>query len=99
MKKEYRLVGMYGNIPFDEPAEKPYGPPMKFIEYVMDNQENICGAKFVIDLGHGYGFDNGEKIVAINLNEEFKFEHEYTDISDGTWDNNSYCVVVRFIAK
>ncbi len=99
MKKEYRIVGTSGDIPFDDPAEKPYGPPMQFLEYVMDDSGNICGAKFVIDLGYGYGFSYGEEVITIGINEEFTFEHAYTEMLYGTWDNGSDYVVVRLIEK
>ena len=99
MNKEYRIVGSCGKMPFDEPAERPYWPPMRFLEYVKDDSECICGAKYLIDLGHGYGFDNGKQEMIIKLNEEVSFEHEYTDTSEGTWDNDSYLVVVRLVEK
>ena len=99
MDIEYRIVGMNGNIPFDEPAEKPYFPPMEFLEYVTDDSENVCGIKYLIDLGRGYGFDNGKEEITIKLSEEISFTHEYTDTSDGTWNTDSYRVVVRLAVR
>lgn len=97
MEKELRIVGTCGNLPFDNPAASRYHPPMRFLEYVTDDSGQICGAKYEIDLGHGYGFDNGTEVVVINIGEEIRFEHGYTDVSDGKWDYDSFQVVVRLI--
>ena len=99
MRKEFRIIGLCGNRPFDYCAENPILLPMYFLEYVSDESGCICGAKYIIDFGHGYGFDNGRQVVDINIDEEFAFEHEYTDTSDGTWENDSYRVKVRLIEK
>ncbi len=99
MDKELRIVGICGNIPIDCPAKDPFVAPMQFLEYIMGDSGQICGAKYRIDLGHGYGFDNGTQVISINIDEEYKFEHRYTDTSDGTWEDGSYRVVVRLIEK
>ena len=99
MEKEFGIVGRCGKASFDHHAENPRLLPMTFLEYIMDDAGCICGARYVIDLGHGYGFDNGTQVVDLRVGEEFKFEHEYTDTSDGTWDNDSYRVAVRLIEK
>ena len=99
MEKEYRIVGKHGKLSFDRPAEDPHWLPMRFLEYEKDPQGNVCGGRYLIDLGHGYGFNHGEETVTIALDEEISFEHEYTDTSDGTWENESCSVTVRFVAK
>lgn len=99
MSNEYRIVGVCGKSSFDYPAEEPRYLPMKFLEYITDSAGCICGASYEIDFGHGYGFDNGIQAVELRIGEEFTFEHEYTDTSDGTWENDSYRVKVCFIGK
>lgn len=100
MEKKFKLVGIVGNIPVSEYVEDNlYYLPMRFIEYVKDESGNICGAKFLADEGHGYGFNYGEKEVILHSNEEFQFVHSYTDTSDGTWDNDSFTVKVRLIEE
>ncbi|MCD7835290.1 MAG: hypothetical protein LUG83_01240 [Lachnospiraceae bacterium] len=70
---------------------------MKFIEYVKDEAGTVCGVKFLIDEGHGYDFDYGEKIVTLHIGEDFQFEHYYTDTGEGTWDDGFSTVKIRLV--
>ena len=70
-----------------------------FGEYLVDDAKQVCGAKYLADLGHGYGFDNGKKEISVLLFEEFSFDHWYTDTSEGTWNTDCYRIVVRLVEK
>lgn len=100
MEKNYKVVGKAGNLVIDEPAEGKnlrIFAHMRFAEYVKNETGTVCGVKFLIDEGHGYGFDYGERFVTLHPDEELQFEHSYTDISDGTWDDGSFTVRVRLL--
>lgn len=93
----FRIVGKFGDIPFDEPAENPSFGQIKFVEYVADDAGNLYGARFMLDLGHGYGFNNGKQEATLNLDEAIDFDHEFTDTSDGMWHNSSIHVSFRLV--
>lgn len=100
MEKEYRVVGTTGNLVIDEPVEGKMlhvFAHMRFVEYVKDENGTVCGVKFLIDEGHGYGFDYGEKMVTLHIGEDFQFKHYYTDTSEGTWDDGSITVKIHVV--
>ena len=100
MEKNCKVVGKAGNLVMNEPAEgknPDIFAHMRFVEYVKNETGTVCGVKFPIDEGHGYGFDYGERFVTLHPGEELQFEHSYTDTSDGTWDDGSFTVTVRLL--
>ncbi len=100
MEKRYRVMGTAGNLVLDEPVESKWlhiFAHMRFVDYVKDETGTVCGGKFLIDEGHGYGFDYGERFVTLRPGEELQFEHNYTDTSEGTWDDGSLTVKVRLL--
>ena len=66
MEEDFRIVGFRGDIPFDEPANKPLWPPLDFLEFVKDENGCISGATFLIHFGKEYGFGNGTKKSPLN---------------------------------
>lgn len=72
---------------------------MQFIGFVYNEFDEITGAKYLADEGHGYGFNYGYKEIIVSLDEKVSFTHSYTDTSDGTWDNGSYTVSVRLVKE
>ncbi len=68
-----------------------------FCNYTRDEHGEIDGAVISCDLGHGYGFDDGEETITLRVNETHRFLHSYTDTSDGTWDNDFVSVTLTLI--
>ena len=98
MEKQYRLIGKGGDIPFNEPVEGDlFFARMKFMGYVRDEAGEICGAKFLEDRGHGYGFRKDPQEVILHPGEAVQFFHSYTDTSDGTWENGSFLVEAQLV--
>ena len=71
----------------------------RFIEYHRNEQNEIDGATIACDLGHGYGFDNDEKNITLRFGEEYHFSHDYTDTSDGIWEDGFTSVRVKLLAS
>lgn len=69
----------------------------RFCGYTRNEHGEADGAVFSCDLGHGYGFDDGEETITLRANETHRFLHSYTDTSDGTWDNDSVSVALTLI--
>ncbi len=68
-----------------------------FVEYSRDENGEIDGAVISCDLGYGYSFDDGKETVTLHPYESHSFFHSYTDTSDGTWDDDSYCVTITLL--
>ena len=103
---KYKIVGERGNIPFEiSPDEinhfietRCYTSEIKLTEYLFDKLGNICGVKGLVDLGHGYGFNNGWKEFEIKLGETYSFIHEYTSIDGPSdWSKDSFKVTMQLV--
>ena len=83
----------------DLPLQYLRNARLTFVSWERDTAGSTTGMKVLCDLGHGYGFDNGEKAVVLWVGEEYSFIHEYTDTGEGgsDWEDGSFRVTVRLI--
>lgn len=64
--------------------------------FIKDENGNAVGIKGMADLGHGYGFDNGQKEFRLMLGDEFAFDHDFTSVDGPSdWSNESVHIVLK----